>query len=184
MIRMRPVLRFVRHRILHVDDSPERTARGIAVGLFAGFLPLFGLQMIVACLIAACSRANKIMAMLISWFSNPLTAFIIYYPCYRLGSLLLARSGKPQYGAEQLEQIIEGTFASDNILTHFFTAEFWKQVWSVTTSVGLETLIGGIILGLISAKLGYWLSLYIIRRYRLRKRFFLKKLALRRQQTA
>ena len=48
LIRLRPVLRFVKFRILHVDDSPERIARGLAIGVFISYLPLMGIQMALA----------------------------------------------------------------------------------------------------------------------------------------
>lgn len=173
---MRPVLRFIQNRILHVDDSPERSARGIAIGLFVGFLPLLGIQMVIAFFVAKILKANKVLAMLSAWISNPLTAVFIYYPCYRVGSFLLSHSGKPQYSSQQLEHIIENTFSADNIFGEFFTANFWKEVYSVSMAIGLEMLIGGIILGFIAGKIGYWISLKAIERYRRRRHHFLKRL--------
>jgi uncharacterized protein (DUF2062 family) len=59
LIRLRPVLRFINTRILHIDDSPEYIARGIAIGLFTAWLPLLGLQIIIAVLMATVLKAKK-----------------------------------------------------------------------------------------------------------------------------
>ena len=56
------------------------------------------------------------------------------------------------------------------MLVNLFTADYWKQVGSVSSKIGLETLIGGIILGAIVAKIGYWVSYYFIIGYRTRKK--------------
>lgn len=182
MIRMRPVLRFVRNRIFRVDDDPRRIARGIAVGLFVGFLPLFGLQMLLAFFVAKLFRANRVLALLSVWISNPLTAVLIYYPCYLLGRLLLAKTGKPQLGSQQLEQMFENIFTTENLFHDVFTAQFWNDAYRAFMQIGLEITLGGIVLGAISAKIGYWVSLVLIQRYRRRKHLFFRRLALRKQQ--
>ncbi|MCE5185565.1 MAG: DUF2062 domain-containing protein [Planctomycetaceae bacterium] len=180
---MRPILRFIRTRFLHIDDSPERAARGFAIGLFVGFLPLLGLHMIFAWFFAGFSRANRVIAMATVWFSNPVTAVFIYFPCYRLGRFLLSPANS-QIDSEQMEQLITATFSAQRVFANLFTSQFWKDVYALSMKIGLETLIGGVILGLIIGKIGYWLSLYIIKRYRQRKHHFFRKLALRRQQLA
>ncbi|MBC8378600.1 MAG: DUF2062 domain-containing protein [Planctomycetes bacterium] len=169
LIRFRPVLRFVKTRILHIDDAPDRIARGIAAGLFTAYLPLFGLHIILALLFAAILRANKIMALLFVWISNPFTAVFIYYPCYKVGRLFL---GFLKYGHEISPDQLTGMldiFSVHVVITQLFTAEFWRQVATVFTVIGLETLVGGILIGLVVAKIGYWTALNIINRYRKRK---------------
>lgn len=171
LIRMRPVLRFVKTRILHIDDSPERIARGIAAGLFTAWLPLFGLHIIMALVIAAILRANKIMALLFIWVSNPLTALFIYYPSYRLGRTILGLFQKePTIQPEQMESMFEQALSTKRIILEFFTVDLWKQIWEVFAQTGLEMLIGGILLGLIVARIGYWISLKLVKGFRARRR--------------
>lgn len=184
MIRLRPVLRFVRNRIFRVDDDPKRVARGIAVGLFVGFLPLFGLQMLLAFFVARLLKANRVLALLFVWVSNPVTAVFIYYPCYLLGRLLLAKTGKPQLGSHQLERMFQNIFTTENIFHDVFTAQFWTDAYKAFMQIGVEITLGGIVLGAITAKIGYWVSLVLIQRYRQRKHLFFHRLALRKQQAA
>jgi uncharacterized protein (DUF2062 family) len=42
-------------------------------------------------------------------------------------------------------------------------------VGAVFKTIGLETFIGGVVLGFIVAKIGYWISYYFIIGYRTRK---------------
>ena len=170
LLRFRPVLRFVKFRILHVDDSPQRMARGVAAGFFVAYLPFIGLHLLLAFLLAQLIRANKVLALIAVWICNPLTFVLIYYPCYRLGRFVLPFfHQKPKVEPEQIQTLLDETFSLNYILANLFTADYWRQVGSVCTTIGLETLIGGIILGAIIAKIGYWVSYYFIIGYRTRK---------------
>lgn len=177
LIRFRPALRFIKTRILHIDDSPERIARGIAAGLFTAWLPLFGLHIILAFIFAAILRANKAMALLFVWVSNPLTAVVIYYPCYRLGRwVMVLFRHQPAMNPEQIKDIFTETLSMGRVFADFFTLALWKQVWTVFLQIGVELFIGGLLLGFVVAKTGYWLSVTIIKRLRARRQ---RKLAMK-----
>ena len=170
LIRLRPVLRFVKFRILHVDDSPQRMARGIAAGFFVAYIPILGLHMLLALLLAQLLRANKALALIAVWICNPLTFVLIYYPCYRLGNFLLPFfHDRPQVELDQIQELIDETFSLNYVILNLFTTDYWKQVATVFTKIGLETFIGGIILGTIAAKISYWITYYFIIGYRTRK---------------
>ena len=170
LLRLRPALRFIKYRILHVDDSPERIARGLAVGVFVSYLPLMGIQMAVAWVVAALCKANKMMAVLAAWVSNPATAVIVYYPSYRLGRWLLGiRAQKPEIDPEQMEDLFEQTLSFYRLITEFHTPAFWKEVSAAAMNVGLEILIGGVIIGAILAYLTQWISYHAVIYYRRRK---------------
>ena len=171
LIRFRPVLRFIKTHILHTDDSPERIARGIAVGLFTAWLPLFGLHIFLALIFAATIRANKAMALLFVWVSNPLTAFFIYYPSYRVGRFILGVFHiKPAVRPQKMGSLLTDILSLDRFFLEFFTADLWKDIWDVFIKAGLEMSIGGILLGFIVAKVSYWLSVTAIKRVRARRR--------------
>ena len=146
-------------------------ARGIAAGLFTAYLPLFGLHIPLAFIFAQLMRANKALAVIAVWISNPLTFVLIYYPCYRLGRLIVHFfHQKPQVELDQIQALIDQTFSLNYMLLHLFTADYWRQVGTVFTMIGLETFIGGVILGTIVAKIGYWIAYYFIIGYRTRKK--------------
>jgi uncharacterized protein (DUF2062 family) len=76
--------------IIHQREAPEAVALGICIGLFVGFSPLYGLQMILALLLALILHGSKIAAMLTVWITNPLTVIPIYSLTYWLGVRLLS----------------------------------------------------------------------------------------------
>lgn len=163
-------MRFVKFRILHIDDSPQRIARGIAVGLFIGYLPLVGLHMLLAFVLAKLIRANKAMAVMWVWVSNPLTFVIIYYPCYRVGRLIAALfHHKSDIDVKQLELIFVQHLSFWGMISNLFSYDYWKELAGVFARVGLEMFIGGIFLGAIVAGAGYWLTCQAVTRYRQRK---------------
>lgn len=170
LIRLRPVLRFVKFRLLHVDDSAQRMARGIAAGVFVAYSPLLGLHMLLALIVAQLIRANKALAVMAAWMSNPLTFVLIYYPSYQLGRVILPIfHQKPQVEIDQIQDMLNQTFSPSYMLVNLFTADYWKQAAAVFTKIGLETCIGGLILGTIAALISYRIAFYFIIGYRTRK---------------
>ena len=76
-------------RLMRLKDSPDRIARGMALGLFIGMTPTFGVQMGLALVLALLLRENKLAAVLGVWVTNPLTAPFIYGLEYEVGRRLL-----------------------------------------------------------------------------------------------
>ncbi|MCW2348598.1 uncharacterized protein (DUF2062 family) [Sphingobium sp. B12D2B] len=75
------------HRIAHPllwHFNRRSTARGVALGLFAGFLIPFG-QTPVAAMLAFSARANILTAACATLVTNPLTFPPIYFAAYKLG---------------------------------------------------------------------------------------------------
>jgi uncharacterized protein (DUF2062 family) len=170
LLRFRPVLRFIKFRVLHIDDSPQQIARGVAAGVFTAFLPFLGFHIPITLLLAVMTRANKLIALLTVWISNPLTFVFIYYPCYLLGRVLVQfYQNKPRFELEQIQAMFEHTFSLNYMFSHLFTIEYWKQASQVFTQIGLEMFFGGIILGTFAANIAYWNAYYFIIGYRTRK---------------
>lgn len=77
------------YRLLRLQDSPEAIARGATVGVFWGFFPFFGLQMVLAVMTATLVRGNRLVAMATTWVSNPFTYVPIYAFNFHIGQILL-----------------------------------------------------------------------------------------------
>ncbi len=71
------------------EGSPRYQAWGLAIGVFIGCLPIFGLQMLVSLGLASTMRGNKFLAMAGTWISNPVTNLPLFWLSYQLGALLL-----------------------------------------------------------------------------------------------
>lgn len=109
----------------------QSIARGVAVGLFAGYM-LFPVQPLLAVAIAVVIRANVPIAAMLVVYSNPFTAVPLYYFAYRIGCLLL--------------KIPEHTFGI-HLTWHWLVHEF-LEIWQ-------PLLLGTFICGLALALVGY-----------------------------
>src|SRR5258707_14644230 len=78
-------------KLLAIRDTPEAIAGGVAIGIFFGFTPLFGLKLASAVFFAWVTRSNIIAAMLASAMPDLILPFmpVIYRFEYRLGHYLL-----------------------------------------------------------------------------------------------
>ncbi|MDG2990857.1 DUF2062 domain-containing protein [Candidatus Synechococcus calcipolaris G9] len=92
MVRFQRIWRYYYLSFLRSQSSSHELARGMAMGVFAGMLPLFGLQIIIAMALAFVVRGNKPMAALTTWVSNPLTYAPIYWFNFQVGWWIV---GKP-----------------------------------------------------------------------------------------
>lgn len=141
-------LRYYYYRLIRMEGSAEAIARGFAAGVFSGMFPLFGLQTAIGIAIAILVRGNKIMAAAGTWVSNPITDLPIFLLNFKVGQWLL--------GANHLTL----NFA---ILRNF----------EALAAIGSELLIiwftGCLVVGCISAIASYFLSLRLIRRWRLQQ---------------
>lgn len=63
-------------------------ARGVAIGLFAAFIPL-PMQMLIAVSLSIIFRANVPIAVVMTWVSNPFTFVPFNYAIYFIGAWIL-----------------------------------------------------------------------------------------------
>lgn len=87
--RSRHWLRRFWRAMVVVQDTPHRIALGAAIGLFVGWLPIMGIQMIVAFAAAWILRANLIATVPPVWISNVLTVVPMYFGAYWVGALFI-----------------------------------------------------------------------------------------------
>jgi uncharacterized protein len=146
---------FCVHSILHADDPPHKLALGIAVGIFVALLPLIGIQMVLSFALAWLLRANKAVGVALVWISNPFTMVPLFYPGYWLGCKILGR--KP--GGEWSE-LIRSERSPSAIMV-----EFAENLQDFAAPLFLGTFIVAAGLSLIS----YYVSLFLIRNYRLKR---------------
>ncbi|WP_204105567.1 MULTISPECIES: DUF2062 domain-containing protein [Spirulina sp. CCY15215] len=139
-------------RLLRLEGSPKAIARGVSVGMFAGFFPLFGLQTIIGLLLAALFRGNKLAAAAATWVSNPFTYIPIYSFNFAVGRWLLG-----------------GLLGGQNIALETID---WNspEMLEVGSDFALSLFAGCFVVGLIAAIWGYFLSLAFIQRYRQARR--------------
>jgi len=164
---LEPAIRFIKFRILHVNDSPHAIALGIALGLMVAYLPPVGFHIILLIPLTVILRANKFVAFTAVWISNPLTFVAIYYPGYLIGrAVTVCFQPQQPLDPHQISAMFAKSLSFDYIIANLFTSRFWTQLGSLLTQIGLELTIGGIILGAAIAAMAYFTTYHLIIYYR------------------
>lgn len=139
MESIRRICRYFYYRFIRLQASPENLARGVALGLFISTTPTFGFQTFIALFLAAVFRCSKLCAVVAAQISNVLTAPIIYFGTYYLGALLL---GEP-LNTDQLKNFS------------------LQSMWDLGPSVFASLWVGGILVGIVLAAIGYFMVIGI-----------------------
>ncbi len=130
-------------------ESPECIARGLALGVFAGFFPLLGLQTLVGLGLATVFRGHKLTAVLGTWASNPFTYVPIFALNFKVGRWLL--NCQEDFVLDSVDSIGE------------LTAEGIQLVGPL--------LLGCAVMGLIAGAIAYFLGVSLIKRWRSRRQW-------------
>ena len=165
--RKNKFLRFFEYKILHIDDSPHKIALGLACGLIVAWTPLLGIHLMMVIALAVLLRANKFAALVSVWVSNIFTIPFVYYPAYVVGKIACGIfSSRAQMSGEQVSALFAKLFAPSNMLTTFYTKEYWLQFWTLIKAIGPELWIGCLLLGGFIAAVSYVACFYIIKNHR------------------
>jgi len=81
--------RFWNEDILRSQESPHKKAAAIALGIFVGISPFWGLHTMMVFLLAAIFKLNKVSAFVFSNISIPPFIPIIIYFSYQMGSIIM-----------------------------------------------------------------------------------------------
>ena len=143
-----PVARRIRTtylKLFRLRGKPKVVAKGLAVGVFAGCFPFFGIQSLIGIFLATICRGSKVAALAATWISNPLTYVPLYMFNYKIGKLLLG---------------IEDTVVLPLDLESF--TAFREQGSTFATAL----LAGSFVVGVSLATVSYFYSLAILERWR------------------
>ncbi len=137
-------------RFIALRASPHAIAGGMALGLFIGMSPFFGLHIVTAVALAALLKWSKIAALIGVNITNAITASVIYAINYWVGSKLANSSGRTIWPSD------------------FSFSELLKLLQQ-STHIVLDLVIGGAVLGLPLALAGYAMTLRLVIVYRRRR---------------
>ena len=152
-------------KVLGLNDKPERIAFGMALGLFVGATPTMGFQIALYMFIATLIRANNVAGIPAVFISNPFTAVPLYYGNWKVGRFLL--TGSWQASRATRESIERLFFDSEKSAVHrVITVDFWKEIGRMAVSMGSELWVGSCTVGVALAVVGYFATLYAVRRFR------------------
>ncbi|MEE8260100.1 MAG: DUF2062 domain-containing protein [Nitrospinaceae bacterium] len=141
------------YRFIRLQATPESLARGVAIGLFISTTPTFGVQTFIALFLAALLRCSKICAMVAAQLSNALTAPFIFLGTYYLGAVIL----DTPFDRSRLDGLMDGLWG--NVWTSGWSA--FAPLWDGFQDVFAALWVGGLIVGVVLAAMGYFLVLGI-----------------------
>jgi len=137
-------LRYHWLKFLRLQDDPRKLAWGMALGIFIGITPTVPFHFVSVLFLAPLLRISPVTAVLGIQICNPLTLAPFYLAAYKVGHFFLHR-GAPLRLPE--------TYTLDNLME-----VLWRG--------GLALQVGGVIIALPPAVASYFLTLWIIKRYR------------------
>ncbi len=161
--------------MLHADDTPHVIALGVALAMFVTFLPIVGIQTVVAIGLAALFRANKAVCVPIVWITNPATMLPIFYGCFKLGAVVMPETATSDEA--DLRRLVE--FAKTSSI---FESEFWAGLAPLMLSLGIDLWVGCAIVGATLGLLSYFVTRWGVSSYRERRRQRLLRRSLFRSQ--
>lgn len=175
---------YVGYRLRRLPDPAHKISRGIFAGVFVSFTPFYGLHFITAALIAWALRGNILAALLATFFGNPITFPVIAAVSVELGTWMLGLPPVPP-------QEVFAAFSSasieiwSNLLAVFTPAAVdWSAMSQFFSRIFLPYLVGGIIPGIATATLAYFLANPVIASYqkgrihRMKERFEARRRAI------
>ena len=135
-------------QVLHLNESPHRTALAFAVGVFIAFSPTYGLHTLSALFCAWAFRLNLVALMAGALINNPWTALPILGLTLWTGVWLM---DVPEAAAFNWQEIrIETLYAQ-------------------IAPYALPFFVGGFVLSIVTAAVSYPIAYFLISRHRARR---------------
>ncbi|MDH3686457.1 MAG: DUF2062 domain-containing protein [Myxococcales bacterium] len=162
--------------LIRLRGSPHAIAGGFAIGTGVAFTPTIGLQGLIALGLATLLGANRPVAILLTWSTNPVTIPPVFGFTYYLGSFFWS-------GPEVASVVRSMGDAARSLasLDAFAIREQFGLFMLLGTDVFIAMWIGGLIVGVIGAAIAYPLVLRAVVKLRDRRHRRRKKRAARRR---
>ena len=139
-------------RLLHVADTPERTAGAFALGVFLGFSPLIGLHTALGLALAFLLNLNRV-AVLIGVYANLPWIIAPYYAIATLVGAQITRHRIPRGFRGELRRVFD---------LSMFSGDFWHHLVTVMQPILLPYVVGSTLCALLMAAAAYQLALAFV----------------------
>src|ERR1051325_2831156 len=121
--------------LLHIDDSPERTAAAFALGVFFGFSPFLGLHTVLGIAFAFLLNLNRVAVLLGVYANIPITLAPYYATATWLGSQLTGE--RLPGGPERFKTTLRAMFELSML-----EGSFWHRLWVLMEPLALPFMVG------------------------------------------
>ncbi|BCA54262.1 conserved membrane protein of unknown function [Nitrospira sp. KM1] len=140
-----PSLRTLLKQVLHLQETPQRTALAFSVGAAIAFCPFYGFHMILVGFCTWAFKLNFVALMAGALVNNPWTLVPTLGATYWVGAVLLNRPDVPSFSWDDLS----------------FTG-----IYHQVMPYAVPFLVGGLVLSAVAAVIAYPIALYVITKYR------------------
>jgi len=147
-------------KLLHIEDTPERTAMAYAIGIFLGFSPFLGFHTLAGLAIAFLFGLNRVAILLGVWTNTPWWIVPFYMIATWVGMWITGF----WIDWATLKEIFQ--LGEDR---GFMSSDFWSHIAS-QWGLLLSFVIGSLILCTLLSFVAYPLSLKWIKFYRSRRK--------------
>jgi uncharacterized protein len=138
--------------LLHIDDTPERTAAAFALGVLFGFSPLLGLHTVLGILFAFLLNLNRV-AVLLGVYSNLPWVIAPYYAFATMAGATITGHKLPPGLKSQLGALFELTV---------FGSEFWRELITILKPLLWPYVVGSTCGAIVLAAIAYPLALAFV----------------------
>jgi uncharacterized protein (DUF2062 family) len=138
--------------LLHIDDTPERTASAFALGVFFGFSPFLGFHTLLGILFAFLLNLNRV-AVLLGVYSNLPWVIAPYYTFVTVAGTRMTGHRVPPAFKAQLGALFEHSL---------FETEFWEHLITLLKPLLWPYAVGSTLGAVLLAALAYPLALAFV----------------------
>ena len=138
--------------LLHIQDTPQRTAAAFALGVFFGFSPFLGLHTVMAVALAFLLNLNRV-AVLLGVYSNLPWIIGAYYASTTMLGAALLRTRLPEGFRDRLSDLFE---------LSVFQSGFWQELARLLMPLLWPFTVGSTLGAIVLALAAYPLALAFI----------------------
>jgi uncharacterized protein (DUF2062 family) len=138
--------------LLHIDDTPQRTAAAFALGIFFGFSPFLGLHTVLGIVFAFLLNLNRV-AVLLGVYANLPWVIAPYYTFVTIAAARITGDRAPSNFQAQVGALFE--------LSVFHT-DFWNRLITIVKPLLLPYMVGSTIGALALALIAYPVALAFV----------------------
>lgn len=138
-------IRSVLNQVLHLHESPHRTALAFAIGVFIAFSPAYGLHTVMVLVCTWAFRLNFLALFVGAGINNPWTLVPILGATYWTGAVLLGLPNGPSFDWNDLS---------------------FMSIYRQVMPYAVPFFLGGTVLSVLGAAIGYPIAYYVISKHR------------------
>lgn len=138
--------------LLHIEDTPERTAAAFALGVFFGFSPFLGLHTILGVVFAFLLNLNRV-AVLLGIYSNLPWTIAPYYAFVTMTAVRVSGRRPPPGLGARLRSLFE---------LSIFDSQFWHDLAVILRPLLWPYAVGSLIGAFFLAAASYPLALAFV----------------------